>query len=168
VQVVSAAGAAASACTMLLHPPSFQAVTLRHQLICYFSVFMLCCSAGGLSSWSSSISVHNEILRSRPDLAQVLAGPHWFYDRKGEVCTMVFLLFIDVTYDARILSSHSLSGVRYYGSCKCNEHGVISVAITFTLKTLLQSLLHVGAARQSRTFSSPYSTTMTTGNLKVM
>jgi hypothetical protein len=45
----------------------------------------VCTTAGGLSSWSSSISVHNEIVRSRPDLAEVLAGPHWFYDRKGEV-----------------------------------------------------------------------------------
>lgn len=39
---------------------------------------------GGLSSWSSSISVYNEILRRRPDLAHLLAGP-WFFDRKGEV-----------------------------------------------------------------------------------
>ena len=37
---------------------------------------------GGLSSWSSSISVHNEIVRRRPDLARVLAGP-WFMDRKA-------------------------------------------------------------------------------------
>ncbi len=39
---------------------------------------------GGLSGWSSSISVHNEIVRRRPDLARLLAGP-WFMDRKGEV-----------------------------------------------------------------------------------
>jgi hypothetical protein len=39
---------------------------------------------GGLSSWSSSVSVHNEILKRRPDLGPVLAGP-WFFDRKGEV-----------------------------------------------------------------------------------
>ena len=37
-----------------------------------------------MSHWSSSVSVHNEIVRRRPDLAPVLAGP-WFYDRKGEV-----------------------------------------------------------------------------------
>ena len=37
---------------------------------------------GGLSSWSSSISVHNEIVRRRPDLARLLAGP-WFFDRKA-------------------------------------------------------------------------------------
>ncbi|WIA23850.1 hypothetical protein OEZ85_013508 [Tetradesmus obliquus] len=51
-------------------------------------VTLLClrnAKSGGLSSWSSSVSVHNEILRTRPDLAEVLAGPHWFYDRKGEV-----------------------------------------------------------------------------------
>jgi len=30
--------------------------------------------SGGLSSWSSSVSVHNEILRRRPDLGPVLAG----------------------------------------------------------------------------------------------
>ena len=40
--------------------------------------------AGGHSSWCSSITVHNEVLRRRPDLARVLAGP-WFFDRKGEV-----------------------------------------------------------------------------------
>ena len=28
--------------------------------------------------------MHNEIVRRRPDLARVLAGP-WFMDRKGEV-----------------------------------------------------------------------------------
>lgn len=39
---------------------------------------------GGLSSWTSSVSVHNEIVRRRPELAEVLAGP-WFFDRKGEV-----------------------------------------------------------------------------------
>ena len=48
---------------------------------------LLCLSnakEGGLSGWSSSISVHNEIVRRRPDLARLLAGP-WFMDRKGEV-----------------------------------------------------------------------------------
>jgi len=40
---------------------------------------------GGHSSWASSVSVHNEIVRRRPDLARVLADPVWFYDRKGEV-----------------------------------------------------------------------------------
>lgn len=39
---------------------------------------------GGLSSWSSSIAVHNEIVRRYPHLAPVLAGP-WYFDRKGEV-----------------------------------------------------------------------------------
>jgi hypothetical protein len=39
---------------------------------------------GGLSGWSSSIAVHNEIVRRRPDLARLLAGP-WHMDRKGEV-----------------------------------------------------------------------------------
>jgi hypothetical protein len=37
---------------------------------------------GGLSSWSSSISVHNEILRRRPDLGPVLAGP-WCVPQRG-------------------------------------------------------------------------------------
>ena len=40
---------------------------------------------GGQSSWSSSISVHNEILKRAPELGPVLAAPIWFYDRKGEV-----------------------------------------------------------------------------------
>lgn len=50
--------------------------------------FRLVCTVvitGGLSSWSSSISVHNEILRTRPDLAETLAAPDWYFDRKGEV-----------------------------------------------------------------------------------
>jgi hypothetical protein len=63
--------------------------TLHMLLVC-----CLACPAGGLSSWSSSISVHNEILRTRPDLAEVLAGPHWFYDRKGEVRIHVFIVFV--------------------------------------------------------------------------
>ena len=42
---------------------------------------------GGHSSWASSISVYNEILKQRPDLAQLLAGP-WFFDRKGEVSNL--------------------------------------------------------------------------------
>eukprot|EP00879_Flechtneria_rotunda_P008142 GHRR01008527.1.p1 GENE.GHRR01008527.1~~GHRR01008527.1.p1 ORF type:complete len:362 (+),score=138.84 GHRR01008527.1:379-1464(+) len=41
--------------------------------------------SGGLSSWSSSISVHNEILKKAPHLVPVLAGPNWYFDRKGEV-----------------------------------------------------------------------------------
>ena len=39
---------------------------------------------GGLSSLSSSVTVFNEILKVRPDIAQRLAEP-WYYDRKGEV-----------------------------------------------------------------------------------
>ena len=48
---------------------------------------LLCLSdgaEGGESGWSSSISVHNEILRTAPHLARVLADS-WFFDRKGEV-----------------------------------------------------------------------------------
>jgi Taurine catabolism dioxygenase TauD, TfdA family len=42
---------------------------------------------GGLSSWASSITAHNEILRrGRRDLAEVLAQRGvWFLDRKGEI-----------------------------------------------------------------------------------
>jgi hypothetical protein len=40
---------------------------------------------GGLSSWCSSIALHNEVL-GRPDIAALLAAPDaWFFDRKGEV-----------------------------------------------------------------------------------
>lgn len=56
-------------------------------LWCALAAALLCLSnakEGGLSGWSSSISVHNEIVRRRPDLARLLAGP-WFMDRKGEV-----------------------------------------------------------------------------------
>jgi hypothetical protein len=56
-------------------------------------VTLLClrnAKAGGLSSWSSSISVHNEILRRAPHLAEALAGPDWYYDRKGEVSLSSF------------------------------------------------------------------------------
>jgi hypothetical protein len=50
-------------------------------------VSLLCLSEareGGLSSWSSSASVYNAVLKSHPHLARVLAGP-WYMDRKGEV-----------------------------------------------------------------------------------
>ncbi|KAG2436552.1 hypothetical protein HYH02_011489 [Chlamydomonas schloesseri] len=50
-------------------------------------VGLLCLSdgaEGGESGWSSSVSVHNEILRTAPHLAHVLADS-WFFDRKGEV-----------------------------------------------------------------------------------
>ena len=40
--------------------------------------------SGGASSIVSSLAVHNEILRRRPDLAAVLAEP-FYWDRRGEV-----------------------------------------------------------------------------------
>eukprot|EP00192_Tetraselmis_astigmatica_P010488 CAMPEP_0117669910 /NCGR_PEP_ID=MMETSP0804-20121206/12419_1 /TAXON_ID=1074897 /ORGANISM="Tetraselmis astigmatica, Strain CCMP880" /LENGTH=377 /DNA_ID=CAMNT_0005478069 /DNA_START=119 /DNA_END=1252 /DNA_ORIENTATION=+ len=39
---------------------------------------------GGESGWASSITVYNEILRQRPDLAELFCG-EWYYDRKGEI-----------------------------------------------------------------------------------
>ncbi|GAQ87252.1 hypothetical protein KFL_003410090 [Klebsormidium nitens] len=39
---------------------------------------------GGLSSWASSHTVYNELLRSRPDLVRIFSQP-WFIDRKNEV-----------------------------------------------------------------------------------
>lgn len=59
--------------------------SISSQLLCGAALLCLTnAKSGGLSGWSSSISVHNEIVRRRPDLARVLAGP-WFFDRKGEV-----------------------------------------------------------------------------------
>ena len=55
---------------------------MRHGAACAALLCLHNAMEGGLSSWSSSISVHNEILRRRPDLARVLAGP-WFMDRKA-------------------------------------------------------------------------------------
>uniref|UniRef100_A0A1D1ZST8 TauD/TfdA-like domain-containing protein n=1 Tax=Auxenochlorella protothecoides TaxID=3075 RepID=A0A1D1ZST8_AUXPR len=40
--------------------------------------------SGGLSSWTSSVSVYNAVLAARPDLARLLTQP-WVWDRKGEV-----------------------------------------------------------------------------------
>lgn len=40
--------------------------------------------SGGLSSWSSSITTHNEILRRAPHLGPVLAGP-WWVGQAGQV-----------------------------------------------------------------------------------
>ncbi|KAK9862136.1 hypothetical protein WJX84_008907 [Apatococcus fuscideae] len=41
---------------------------------------------GGDSSWSSAISVHNELLkRGRQDLVEELAKDQWYLDRKGEI-----------------------------------------------------------------------------------
>lgn len=59
----------------------------QEEAFCADVVSLLCLNnakEGGHSSWSSSITVYNEILRQRPDLAHLLAGP-WFFDRKGEV-----------------------------------------------------------------------------------
>jgi hypothetical protein len=52
---------------------------------CADLVSLLCLSTakeGGASHWTSSISIYNEILAKRPDLAQVLAQP-WYFDKKG-------------------------------------------------------------------------------------
>ncbi len=41
---------------------------------------------GGDSSWSSAVSVHNELLRrGRQDLVEELAKDQWYLDRKGEI-----------------------------------------------------------------------------------
>jgi len=41
---------------------------------------------GGLSSWASSISIHNEMLKhGRKDLVEELTKPIWWIDRKGEI-----------------------------------------------------------------------------------
>jgi hypothetical protein len=40
--------------------------------------------SGGLSSIVSSVAVHNEIVRARPDLAQLLYQPWWFDRRSGD------------------------------------------------------------------------------------
>jgi hypothetical protein len=50
-------------------------------------VALLCLATaqeGGLSSWCSSVSVHNRMLQQAPQLVQVLAQP-FHVDRKGEV-----------------------------------------------------------------------------------
>lgn len=39
---------------------------------------------GGLSSWASSVSIYNTMLRERPDLVAALMQP-LYVDRKGEV-----------------------------------------------------------------------------------
>jgi len=38
---------------------------------------------GGHSHWASAVSVYNEIVRRRPDLAKLLAQG-WYFDKKGE------------------------------------------------------------------------------------
>jgi len=56
---------------------------------CADLVSLLCISTakeGGASHWTSSISIYNEIVSSRPDLAQVLAQP-WYFDKKGVPAT---------------------------------------------------------------------------------
>ena len=39
---------------------------------------------GGYSTWASSYTVYNEMLKRRPDLVEVLAQP-FYVDRKGEI-----------------------------------------------------------------------------------
>jgi alpha-ketoglutarate-dependent taurine dioxygenase len=51
------------------------------------AVALLCvrpAKAGGLSSIVSSVAVHNEIVRTRPDLAEVLYQPWWHDRRTGD------------------------------------------------------------------------------------
>ena len=56
-------------------PPTILSVTAG--LLC-----LKAAKAGGESSWSSSVSVHNELLRlGRQDLVETLAGD-WWVDRK--------------------------------------------------------------------------------------
>jgi hypothetical protein len=50
-------------------------------------VALLCvrsAASGGLSSIVSSLAVHDEIVRTRPDLAEVLYRPWWFDRRSGD------------------------------------------------------------------------------------
>lgn len=50
-------------------------------------VALLCvqpAKSGGLSSIVSAVAVHNEIVRTRPDLAEVLYEPWWFDRRTGD------------------------------------------------------------------------------------
>lgn len=50
-------------------------------------VSLLCltpAAEGGESGWASSITIYNEILRRRPDLAELFTG-EWYFDRKGEI-----------------------------------------------------------------------------------
>jgi hypothetical protein len=50
-------------------------------------VALLCvrpAAAGGLSSIVSAVAVHDEIVRTRPDLAEVLHQPWWFDRRSGD------------------------------------------------------------------------------------
>ena len=53
------------------------------------TVGLLClkrAKTGGDSSWSSAVSVHNELLRrGRQDLVEELAKDQWYLDRKGEI-----------------------------------------------------------------------------------
>jgi Taurine catabolism dioxygenase TauD, TfdA family len=52
---------------------------------CADLVSLLCLSTakeGGASHWASSISIYNEIVAQRPDLAEILAQP-WYFDKKG-------------------------------------------------------------------------------------
>ncbi|MEV5897347.1 TauD/TfdA family dioxygenase [Nonomuraea fuscirosea] len=53
----------------------------------YDAVALLClrpARSGGLSSIVSSVAVHNELVRTRPDLAQVLYQPWWHDRRTGD------------------------------------------------------------------------------------
>lgn len=63
---------------------------------------------GGLSSWSSSMTVHNEVLKRRPDLAPVFAAP-WYMDRKGEVPDGKQPYFQIPIFNYFMVSPHSLS-----------------------------------------------------------
>ncbi len=62
----------------------------RHRTLCTLASTGLLCLAnakeGGDSSWSSSVAVHNEMVRRAPRLARELARRGiWYFDRKGEI-----------------------------------------------------------------------------------
>lgn len=70
-----------------MHARGYQTASLLpfHNDSC--DIVGLCCletaEAGGLSSVASSIAVYNELVRTRPELARVLAEP-FYADRRGE------------------------------------------------------------------------------------
>jgi Taurine catabolism dioxygenase TauD, TfdA family len=85
-------------------------------------VALLClrpAKSGGLSSLVSSIAVHDEIVRTRPDLAEVLYEPWWFDRRSGDGPDSFYTQPVYAAQDGRITAVY---GPDYMRSAQRGAH----------------------------------------------
>ncbi|MEU0564156.1 TauD/TfdA family dioxygenase [Nonomuraea sp. NPDC005983] len=74
---------------------------------------------GGLSTIVSSTAVHNEIVRTRPDLAEVLYEPWWFDRRTGDGPDSFYTRPVYTVHDGRMAANY---GPDYMRSAQRGAH----------------------------------------------